>query len=133
MTKKKITIDKGNIFWTSFKGAYKVILAALALAAAFYAFDTHYAKSEDLKKQGQQTTEDLKRQEQSTVKTLEMFQGKIEGKYLQDRLTTLQDQRRQIILMLKKTPRDIELQDQYNEVVGEIKKTKEKIDETQKK
>lgn len=122
MSKKAVKKSKFGFFVDSFKKAYKVILAVLAIVAAVYAFDDRYAK-----------TEEVRKQEQQVIKTLDMFQQKLESKFLYDRLNILQDQRRQIKIMLKKTPDDVELQEQYKDIDEEIKATKNRLNELQKK
>ena len=121
MTKKKITKEpevNSNLFWNMVKG----LTVLLGLLGAFYAIDSRFASSEDLKKQ-----------EQQTVKTLEMFQDKMEEKFLRGRLDTLQDQKRQLKIMIKKTPGDTDLQEQITETDKEIGTVKNKLDTLDKK
>jgi Tfp pilus assembly protein PilO len=114
--KKKVTKEpflNSRTFWNYAKGLGVV----LALFGAFYSFDDRYVKSEELKKQ-----------EQQTVKTLEQFQNKLENKFLRDRLDTVNDQKRQIKIMIKKDPSDTDLKEQYNEVDKEAASIKMKLD-----
>lgn len=96
--------------------------AILVLMGSFYAIDGRFAKSEELKKQ-----------EAQIVKTLEQFQNKLEGKSLRDRVDTLRDQKRQLRIMMKKDPKDMELKDQYDEVEKETTVVKDKLNELEKK
>jgi hypothetical protein len=119
--KKKVTNKMewySGFFWNIVKG----MAAILALAGAFYAIDSRFA-----------TSEDLKNQKQDTIKTFEMFQNKMESRFLLGRLDTLRDQQRQLKIMLKKTPDDTDLQDKYNEVGVEIGLVRQKLDELDKK
>jgi len=120
MPKKTLKEQNGSkkMFWSIVSS----VAIIFGLLGGFYGIDDRYAKSEDLKKQ-----------EQQTIKSLEMFQQKLESKFLFDRMQTLQDQKRQLKIMLKKTPNDTDLQDQYKDVEEEIKATKNRLDELQKK
>ena len=107
-----------DTFWDT----VKYVATILALMGAFYGIDGRYAKSEDMKKQ-----------EQQTVKTLEMFQDKLEQKYLRDRLDSLKDQSRQIRILQRKEPNDIDLKDQAKDIESEIGNTKKRLTDLENK
>lgn len=114
-----------------------IITATLGAIFLVYKFDDRYAKCEEVK-------EKLAQQEKGVVTTLkafqyelqksqESYQKKIDLKYLNDRKTTLLDQRRQLKINLRAKPNDIDLQEQLIEVNREIDKVDKQITELDKK
>lgn len=120
-----------NKIKTIVKDYWKVvttIVGVISIMTALVAFDTRYAKSNEIVQLDQKKTIEIKQVESNTVNTLKDFRKSLEMHRDIDRLNALNDRLMQLKLLMKTYPKDQELKEDYENIKDKRDKLQEELE-----